>query len=87
MSTRRKLTYGILTVYVLGMIVIVAAFGAKRQDNDLFKPQNEFKLLTWFSVGPIDFNKGVLYLLLATGLTLLIMTYVEIGRASCRERV
>ena len=44
MSTRRKIIFGILGAYILGMILIVLAFGATRPDNPEFKPQNEFKL-------------------------------------------
>ncbi len=57
MSTRRKLTFGILGVYVLGFLVIIGIFGAKRQDNTEFLPQNEFKLDTWLALpGPMDLN-------------------------------
>jgi F-type H+-transporting ATPase subunit a len=78
MSTRRKLTFGILGVYVLGMIAIVAIFGATRTDNPAFHPADEFKLLTWIDLpGPLDINKGVLYVLLATGLTLVTMLWIS----------
>jgi F-type H+-transporting ATPase subunit a len=78
MSTRRKLTFGILGVYVLGMIVIVAIFGATRTDNPAFHPADEFKLITWLDLpGPLDLNKGVLYVLLATGLTLGTMLWIS----------
>jgi F-type H+-transporting ATPase subunit a len=78
MSTRRKLTFGILGVYVLGMIVIVAIFGATRTDNAAFHPADEFKLITWVDLpGPLDINKGVLYVLLATGLTLGTMLWIS----------
>lgn len=78
MSTRRKLGLGIGGVYIFGMIAIVAIFGATRQDNPLFKPQDEFKLLTWIDLpGPMDINKGVLYLLIATTLTIGVMTWVS----------
>jgi F-type H+-transporting ATPase subunit a len=78
MSTRRKLTYGLVVVYVLGFLVIIGIFGAKRQDNADFLPQNEFKLDTWLALpGPLDLNKGVLYLLITTALTLGTMLYVS----------
>ena len=78
MSTRRKLTFGLLGVYILGFLVIIGIFGAKRQDNADFLPQNEFKLDTWLSLpGPMDLNKGVLYLLITTVLTLGTMLYVS----------
>ena len=41
-----------------------------------FSPIDEFKLNTWFSAGPIDFNKGVLYVLLAAVLTIGVMLYM-----------
>lgn len=50
MSTRRKLVFGILGVYILGFVVIYLIFGAKRQDNTEFAPQNEFKLDTWLAL-------------------------------------
>ena len=78
MSTRRKITFGILGVYIFGMISIVALFGATRRDNAEFSPQNEFKLDPWLALpGPFDLNKGVLYLLIATTLTIGVMTYIS----------
>lgn len=78
MSTKRKLTWGILGVYVLGFVLIAAIFGAKRMDNAEFSPQNEFKLLPWVDLpGPLDINKGVLYLLITTTLTLCTMVWIS----------
>ncbi|MEA2651439.1 MAG: F-type H+-transporting ATPase subunit a [Chloroflexota bacterium] len=50
-----------------------AAFAAI---NEAYRPQDEFKLDTWFSIGPLAFNKAVMYLLIATALTCLTMVYV-----------
>lgn len=78
MSTRRKLGLGIGGVYIFGMIAIVAIFGATRNDNDAFSPQNEFKLDPWLDLpGPMDLNKGVLYLFIAAGLTLGLTLWVS----------
>jgi F-type H+-transporting ATPase subunit a len=44
--------------------------------NEAYRPQDEFKLDPWFSVGPIDFNKAVFYVLVATALTCVSMIYV-----------
>jgi F-type H+-transporting ATPase subunit a len=44
--------------------------------NESYRPQDEFKLDPWFSIGPIEFNKAVLYVLIATALTCLSMIYV-----------
>jgi F-type H+-transporting ATPase subunit a len=79
LSTRRKITFGILGVYVFGLIAIVVIFGAARKDNPYnFEPAGEFKLDTWVNLpGPFDLNKGVLYLFIATFLTLGIMLYIS----------
>ncbi len=77
MSKGRKILYGILIVYVLGLIGFAVAFGIKGHKNESFKVIDAFHLETWFHIaGPLDFNKGVLYLLIATLLTLGIMLYV-----------
>jgi F-type H+-transporting ATPase subunit a len=75
MSTKMKLLIG-FGVYILGCIVIVVATGWHRSQNNEFHPQNEFKLDTWFSIGPIDFNKAVLYILIAGVLTVATMIYI-----------
>ncbi len=78
MSTRRKLGLGIGGVYILGFFVIIGIFGATRRDSTEFEPQNEFKLDTWLALpGPMDLNKGVLYLLITTALTIGTMLYVS----------
>jgi F-type H+-transporting ATPase subunit a len=75
MTTKQKLLAG-FGVYILGVIVIVAATGWHRTSNNEFHPQNEFKLDTWFSVGPFDFNKAVMYVLIAAILTVVTMVWV-----------
>jgi F-type H+-transporting ATPase subunit a len=77
MKTRTKVLLGALGIYVLAMVVIVAAFGATRRDNKNFLPQNEFKLDTWINLpGPFDINKAVLYLVIAAALTIGTMVYI-----------
>ena len=44
--------------------------------NNSFRPQDEFKLDPWFSIGPIEFNKAVFYVIVATALTCGTMVYV-----------
>jgi F-type H+-transporting ATPase subunit a len=75
MTTKRKVLAG-FGVYILGVIIIVAATGWHRTSNDTYHPQNEFKLDTWFSIGPFDFNKAVMYVLIAGILTVLTMVYI-----------
>jgi F-type H+-transporting ATPase subunit a len=43
--------------------------------NEAYRPQDEFKLDPWFSIGPIEFNKAVLYIIIATFLTCFTMIY------------
>ncbi len=92
MSMRRKIGLSIGAVYFLGFVVIIAIFGATRLDNAEFKPQDEFKLLTWLDLpGPLDINKGVLYLFLATTLTIGVMVvrlqaHAGAARTACRPR-
>jgi F-type H+-transporting ATPase subunit a len=45
--------------------------------NEDYHPQNEFKLDTWFSIGPINFNKAVLYIIIATVLTVGTMLWIS----------
>jgi F-type H+-transporting ATPase subunit a len=74
--TRKQKVLAFFGVYILGMIVIVAATGWNRTSNDTFHPQNEFKLDTWFSIGPFDFNKAAMYVLIAGILTVVTMVYI-----------
>jgi F-type H+-transporting ATPase subunit a len=75
-TTRRKIVIGVLGAYVLVLIALAILAGSSGKNNE-FKPQNEFKLVSWINLpGPLDINKGVLYLVLATILTVGTMLYV-----------
>ena len=75
MTTRAKVLIG-LGLY-LGLIVVsVFVFGFARMDNAEYQPQNEFKLDTWFSIGPLPFNKATLYIIIAGILTVGTMMYI-----------
>jgi F-type H+-transporting ATPase subunit a len=76
MSTTRKILLYCFAGYGLLLVLAVAIFGWSRRDNNDFLPQNEFKLDDWFSIGPLGFNKAVLYLILAGLLTTFTMVYV-----------
>jgi F-type H+-transporting ATPase subunit a len=81
MSRTKKILYGTGVVWIGGTIALAAAFGLKSHKapsvaNSVFSPTDEFKLDTWFNVGPIDFNKGVLFVLLTAALTIGIMWWV-----------
>jgi F-type H+-transporting ATPase subunit a len=81
MSESRKVLYGFLAVWLGGIVLFAILFGvtahkAPSVASGVYSPTDEFRLDTWFSVGPIAFNKAVLYLLLTVGITLSVMFYV-----------
>ena len=86
MSTKAKALLG-LAIYV-GITAILLIVAGSEGKNEGFQPQNEFKLDPWIeiSLGGIDvsFNKAVLYLMLASALT--IGTMVWIARRMSVER-
>ncbi len=79
MSTRNKVLIG-LGVYFGIAILMLLIFGSSGK-NEAFQPQNEFKLEPWVSIhlGGVDLsiNKAVLYLLLASGLTIFTMVWIS----------
>ena len=79
MRTRNKILIA-AGVYVLGLIVFGVIFGSSGKNNE-FKPQNEFQLQPWISIkiGSVDLsvNKAVLYLILASGLTIATMIWIS----------
>ncbi len=82
MTTKRKVGLG-LGIYVGVIVLFVAIFGFARNNNDAFKPQEEFKLDAWFSVGPFEFNKATMYVLVAA--ILMCMTVIYIARRMKQE--
>src|SRR5829696_1077653 len=79
LSTKAKVFIG-LGIYLAVAILLLLVFGSDGK-NEAFKPQNEFKLEPWISIelAGIDFsiNKGVLYLFLASVLTILTMVWIS----------
>jgi F-type H+-transporting ATPase subunit a len=81
MSTRAKLLWGFLIVWLGGTIVFAVAYGITSHKaasivSGQFSPIDEFKLDTWVKIGPISINKGVLFVLLAAAITVGIMGWV-----------
>jgi F-type H+-transporting ATPase subunit a len=81
MSKGRKIGLGLVAFWLFGLIFFIAVLGFKPHkaaavQTGIFTPTNEFKLDTWFSVGPVDFNKGVFYVILAAAVTLGLLFYV-----------
>ena len=78
MSTKAKVFTG-LGIYLAVAILMLLIFGSSGK-NEEFQPQNEFKLEPWISLhlGSLDLsvNKAVLYLVLASALTILAMVWV-----------
>jgi F-type H+-transporting ATPase subunit a len=77
MSTGKRIALIVGGIYFFLIVLTIGIFGWARLDNEEFKPQNEFKLDTWIELGPFDFNKAVLYLLIASALTVGSMVYVS----------
>jgi F-type H+-transporting ATPase subunit a len=76
MSKRAKIGWGILAVYIAGLIGLGVAYGIHGQKNQSFQIQNEFMLTKWVSLGPFSINRAVVYLLISTILTVLTMMYI-----------
>ena len=81
MSQGKKILYSVLGAWIGGIILFIILFGFKSHKapavaSSLFSPTDEFKLDTWFKLGPIAFNKGVLYLLIAAAITIGVMLYI-----------
>ena len=78
MSTKAKVFIG-LGAYLAVFALLLLIFGNDGK-NEAFKPQNEFKLEPWISIhlGSIDLsiNKAVLYLVLASVLTIFTMVWI-----------
>jgi F-type H+-transporting ATPase subunit a len=79
MRTRTKVLIAV-GAYIFLLILLGVIFGSAGK-NDQFKPQNEFQLQPWISIklGSVDLsiNKAVLYLVLASALTIGTMTWIS----------
>jgi F-type H+-transporting ATPase subunit a len=89
MSTKAKVFTG-LGVYFGIAILMLLIFGSSGK-NEAFQPQNEFKLEPWVTLelGGIDLsiNKAVLYLVLASALTIFVMVWISRRMAQKPNRV
>jgi F-type H+-transporting ATPase subunit a len=75
MSQTKKIVLGAGALYVLLIVSAIIFLGSAGRNTE-FKPQEEFRLDTWFSIGPLAFNKAVLYLIIAAVLTTWTMIYI-----------
>ena len=78
LTTKAKVFIGV-GAYLALAILMLLIFGSDGK-NESFQPQNEFKLEPWIEIkiAGIDFsiNKAVLYLVLASALTIFVMTWI-----------
>lgn len=75
LSTRGKVFLGFFTL--IGLTLIVFGLTGSDGRNEEFQPTEEFRLGDWISVpGPLDINRAVFYLFLATVLTAVAMIYI-----------
>jgi F-type H+-transporting ATPase subunit a len=78
-KTRTKVLIG-LGIYFAIAILLLLIFGSAGKNNE-FQPQNEFKLEPWVSIHlagiDLSINKAVVYLLLASGLTMGTMVWIS----------
>jgi F-type H+-transporting ATPase subunit a len=75
MSNTRKLLYGVLGFYVLGIVLLVVIFGFGHKNN-VFQIQNEFKLTNWIDLGVFSINRAVVYLFISTILTIVTVIWI-----------
>jgi F-type H+-transporting ATPase subunit a len=89
LSTKAKVLIG-FGLYFAVTILMVLIFGSDGK-NESFQPQNEFKLETWVNInlGGVDLsiNKAVVYLALASALTILTMVWISRRMAQKPNRV
>ena len=89
MSTRSKVLIG-FGIYLATAIALLLIFGNAGK-NEGFKPQNEFKLEAWVPIhlGSLDLsiNKAVLYLAIASALTIATMVWISRRMAERPNRV
>jgi F-type H+-transporting ATPase subunit a len=76
-ASSRRLLWGIAGFYVLGIVLLVAIFGASSHKNTSYQPQDEFKLVNWVHLGVFSINKAVVYLFLAALATVFTMVFVS----------
>ena len=74
--------------FLIGWSILALAIGDRAPGGDAFKPQNEFKLQEWVPIhlGPLDLsiNKAVMYLVLASGISILFCVFVVRGGLKMR---
>ena len=58
-------------------VLLILVYGFTQHKNNEFQIQNEFKIVNWVSLGVFSINRAVLYLFLATILTIGTMLWIS----------
>jgi F-type H+-transporting ATPase subunit a len=89
LSTKAKVLLGIGGYFALAIILLLIFGDAGK--NEAFQPQNEFKLEPWVSINlagiDLSINQAVLYLVLASALTIATMVWISRRMAEKPNRV
>jgi F-type H+-transporting ATPase subunit a len=89
LSTRTKLLLGALGMIVVTILVGVI-FGSEGENKE-FQPQEEFRLNDWIPIHigslNLSINRAVLYLALASGATIFVMTWISKRMAERPDRI
>jgi F-type H+-transporting ATPase subunit a len=86
MSNAKRILWSLVGLYLLGIVVLVAAFGFGHKNNS-FQIQNEFKLINWIDLGVFSINRAVVYLFIAAILTVGTMMWVAARMQARPNRV
>ena len=77
MSKTRKIVLIGFGAYIGIFLLLVVVYGFTQHKNNEFQIQNEFKLVNWVSLGVFSINRAVLYLFIATLLTIFTMLWIS----------
>jgi F-type H+-transporting ATPase subunit a len=77
MSKTRKILLAGFGFYALVFVVLIVIYGFSQHKNTEFQIQNEFKIINWVHLGVFSINRAVLYLFIATILTIGTMLWIS----------
>ena len=86
MSKTQKILFACFGAYIGIFILLIAIYGFTQHKNNEFQIQNEFKLVNWVSLGVFSINRAVLYLFIATLLTIFTMVWIAGSDAGAPEQ-
>jgi F-type H+-transporting ATPase subunit a len=77
MSRTRKILWSVALVYVVGFFIFGAIYGVHGHKNESFSIIDAYHIETWAHLfGPLNFDKGALYVLLAGTITVAVVAGV-----------